>query len=216
MSTTWDAVHDADQARSAEEHALLLREADHRGRNALAVTLAVLRLTSAPDVNAYRAAVEQRLHALARAGGLSRLGLHGRSGLDELLDTEVRPFLDLSQTLDACGDAVVLPPRATRMLALVFHELAVNAMKHGALARPGGRILVRWTVGSASDARGKVLRLRWTECGGPVLAMPPARAGFGAELLDAVVARQLGGQVTLSWQAGGLLCDLVVPIATTH
>jgi hypothetical protein len=50
-----------------ERQALLMREVDHRAKNALAVVQAVLRLTRAETMPAFAKAVEGRVSALARA-----------------------------------------------------------------------------------------------------------------------------------------------------
>ncbi len=187
-----------------EEQAMLLREAEHRARNSLALTFAVLRLTEAEDVGTYRAAVEGRLSALARAGQLAQP--QGWTELGTLLQAEVSPFLDSSQALELSGAAVALPPETARMLALIVHELAVNATKHGALSTRGGRILAGWRALPAGR-----LVLRWTELGGPRPATPKRRGG-GSTLLEAVVARRLGGTLSRRLTPSGLVCEITIPV----
>ncbi|MBX6375797.1 MAG: PAS domain S-box protein, partial [Acetobacteraceae bacterium] len=61
-------MRDVTEHRLAEERqALLMRELDHRAKNALAVVQAALRLTPKDDPEAYARAVEGRVAALARA-----------------------------------------------------------------------------------------------------------------------------------------------------
>ena len=79
-------------------------------------------------------------------------------------------------------------------MAMLLHELATNAAKHGALSAPGGRVELRWRAGRRADEDG-FLRLRWAEAGGPPLAGPPARRGFGTRVVEATVRGQLGGAV---------------------
>ena len=80
----------------------------------------------------------------------------------------------------AAGLVVTLGAAAVDAVAIgmAFHELATNAVKHGALSVPGGRVSLSW---AADDAAG-LLRLRWEEAGGPALAAPPTRRGFGYHL----------------------------------
>jgi len=54
------------------------------------------------------------------------------------------------------------------------------------------------------------LTLRWLERGGPCLAGEPAAGGFGSRLLDAVIRRQLGGNLSSDWSAEGLCCEFAV------
>jgi two-component sensor histidine kinase len=75
------------------------------------------------------------------------------------------------------GPEVRLEPRAALSLSLLFHELATNAVKYGALSVPEGVVEVRWSKG-ASD-----LFLDWTERNGPP-ATTPERTGLGTRLID--------------------------------
>jgi two-component sensor histidine kinase len=73
-----------------------------------------------------------------------------------------------------------VPPQTALQLTLMLHELTTNALKHGSLSRPQGRVAVSWTI-----ERGEVPRivLLWTERGGPPVTPPVAR-GFGTLLLE--------------------------------
>jgi two-component sensor histidine kinase len=74
------------------------------------------------------------------------------------------------------GPPVPLAPAAVQPFAMVLHELATNAAKHGALSALGGRVEVRWRVGRRAENDG-LLRLRWVETGGrPWRARRPGAA----------------------------------------
>jgi two-component sensor histidine kinase len=115
-------------------------------------------------------------------------------------------------TVSLDGPPVALAPSAVQPLAMVLHELATNAAKHGALSTPGGRVEVRWTVGRRKGEDG-LLRLRWAEAGGPPVAGPPARRGFGTRVVEATVGGQLGGSVERRWEPAGLAVEIAVPVA---
>ena len=51
------------------------------------------------------------------------------------------------------GPRVLLRPKAAENLALAIHELATNAVKHGALSSKKGRIEVAWTIEEADGGR---------------------------------------------------------------
>ncbi|MGG5810030.1 sensor histidine kinase [Falsiroseomonas sp. CW058] len=196
-----------------QRQALLIREVDHRAKNALAVVQAVLRLTRAPDQAAYVRAVEGRVATLARAQTL--LTQSGWSGADlrGLLEGELAPFLttgSLGPTVDLNGPPAMLAPLVAQPLAMAMHELATNAVKHGALGVPGGRVAVDWRLDTEGGRR--LLRLSWAESGGPALGAPPERVGFGSRVLKATIGEQLGGRIAQDWQPGGIVCRIEIPL----
>jgi PAS domain S-box-containing protein len=200
---------DVTARRAAEERqALLSREVDHRAKNALAVVQAMLRLTRAEDVPSFTRAVEGRVAALARAQTLLAEGNWDGADLQALLRSELAPFLG-EERAELEGPRLVLSPAAAQAIAMAVHELATNAAKHGALSVQEGRVQVSWRLaGDLLD----LLRLRWTERGGPAVAGAPSHRGFGMRVLEGTVRAQLGGVVTLLWQGAGLACELEVPL----
>ena len=123
--------------------------------------------------------------------------------LRALLEAELAPHLGGAVSLD--GPAVPILATAAQPIAMVAHELATNAAKHGALSRPGGRVAVSWRVADGA------LRLRWEESGGPEVAGAPARRGFGSRMIEANIKGQLGGAVAAAWDGPGLACEFAVP-----
>jgi two-component sensor histidine kinase len=93
------------------------------------------------------------------------------------------------------------------LLALVIHELATNAAKYGALACAGGQLTI---VTKVNDG---ILQLAWTETGGPALAGPPTRRGFGTILTDRALRLPLAAKVERIWAASGLTVTISVPCA---
>jgi two-component sensor histidine kinase len=197
---------------------LLAQEVDHRAKNALAVVMATLRLTPKSDVETYAKAVEGRISALARVQTLLSEDRWRGAGLHALLKAELAPFVwegggELGPRADLDGLPVLLPPVAAQPIAMAAHELATNALKHGALSIPGGRVTVSWRLtGTEHTPRDKLL-LRWVESNGPKVANPPTRRGFGTRVLESIVRGQLGGKISLSWPATGLVCEIEIPRA---
>ncbi|MGG5808866.1 PAS domain-containing protein [Falsiroseomonas sp. CW058] len=197
-----------DQREAAQRQALLMREVDHRAKNALAVALSIVQLAPR-DVppRAFAAGVTGRIAAMARAHSL--LAAERWSGADlrslaagELATHEGRVDLD--------GPPVRLAADAAQPVAMLLHELATNAAKHGALSAPGGRVALSWRVGTGEGEPG--LRLVWRESGGPPLHGTPARIGFGSRLLTSLVRQQLGGSIAFDWsQPDGLVVTLDLP-----
>jgi two-component sensor histidine kinase len=104
----------------------------------------------------------------------------------------------------------VLAPQAAQNLGLALHELATNAVKHGALSAPDGKVQIAWLVVGDGD-REQRLRLTWRESGaGPI--EPPGRRGFGQAVLEEIVPGMLDGTARMHFAAEGLLWDLDVDL----
>jgi len=205
---------DVTTRKAAEERqALLMREVDHRAKNALSVVNAALRLTRAPDLPSYVRAIEGRVDALARAQTLLADDRWHGADLLTLLRGELATFLDVEgggePQVEATGPAVRLPAGAAQPLGMAIHELATNAMKYGGLSTPAGRVAISWTTEGWPTP---MLRLHWVESGGPPIGGPPERRGFGTRVLDGTVRGQLQGTVSLTWNTLGLLCEIKVPL----
>ncbi|RYJ02019.1 MAG: PAS domain S-box protein, partial [Acetobacteraceae bacterium] len=213
----WVGAHiDVTPLREAEaRQRFLMQEIDHRAKNALSVVQAVIRLTRAGSRQDFVAAVEGRVAALARAQTVLARGRWTGADLRVLLEGELAPFLG-PQANGARGPLVALEgppvlvaPTAAQPLSMAVHELATNAVKHGALAVPDGRVTVLWEADPAAG----VLRLRWTETGGPPVADAPRQRGFGTRVLDTTLRHQLGGNAELRWRETGLCCIVTVPLS---
>jgi two-component sensor histidine kinase len=90
-------------------------------------------------------------------------------------------------------------------IAVTVHELATNAVKYGALSVPTGQIQVSW--GRSSDGK---LHLSWRETEGPPVT-PATRRGFGMRVMESMIQGQ-EGDVRFDWRAGGLACEIVLPL----
>jgi PAS domain S-box-containing protein len=205
---------DVTARKAAEERQhLLAREVDHRAKNTLAVVQSVVGLTRAEDPASFRSAVTGRIAAMARAHTLlAREGWEG-AGLRELAAEELAPHLGAADGAPARvtlrGPPVEIAAEATQPLGMALHELATNAVKHGALSVAEGRVELSWLPDPATGG----LVLRWTERGGPPLEGPPARRGFGSSVVERTVTRQLHGEVTMAWDPAGLRCEIRLPPA---
>jgi two-component sensor histidine kinase len=190
--------------RADEARVIATRELQHRCNNLLAVIQAIAHKTLAggTSLEEARIAFEARLQALARAHRqLLRSSWTGVS-LDELVRQALEPFGTRSEI---AGGDVTLNPKDAQNLSLALHELATNAVKHGALSRPDGRINIAWAVRGAEG--GRVLSFHWQERGGPPV-VAPTRRGFGTTLLKATF-----GEVRFDYAPEGLMCEIDVPLA---
>ncbi|HEY2228637.1 MAG TPA: response regulator [Xanthobacteraceae bacterium] len=198
---------DITERKSAEERqTLLVREVDHRARNALAVVQSMIRLTRAETKEAYIAAVEGRITALSRAHVLLSQSRWQGANLSRILDEELAPYRrSEADKIFTAGPEVFLEPATAQILALTLHELATNAAKYGALSSTSGRVKLSWELGPNG------LILTWLESGGPIVE-PPSSLGYGTRVISASVERQLDGGATFEWHRDGLRFIMSVPL----
>jgi two-component sensor histidine kinase/DNA-binding response OmpR family regulator len=198
---------DITDRKSAEERqTLLVREVDHRARNALAVVQSIIRLTRAESKEAYVAAVEGRITALSRAHVLLSQSRWQGANLSRILDEELAPYCRSEvERIVTTGPEVFLDPATAQILALALHELATNAAKYGALSSNLGKVRLSWELGASR------LVLQWVESGGPPV-QPPCSKGYGTRVISASVERQLDGGATFDWQPDGLRFTMSIPL----
>ena len=89
---------------------------------------------------------------------------------------------------------------------MALHELCTNAIKHGALRVPEGRIDIRWSIADQSR-----IHLIWKESGGP-RATPSQAVGFGSRLIRDAISTELGTPVEMRFDAGGFVCEFDGPL----
>jgi PAS domain S-box-containing protein len=191
----------------------LLDELNHRTQNTLITVLGIASQTLHGVADqAVVATFEGRIMALSKAQSLLGSRNWEDVGMRDLIDQILEPFgLRDGRAIhfSVAGENVRLPPKAALSLAMVFHELATNAMKHGALSIDGaGLIKTAWRI--EPTAQGDQLRLRWQESGGPPVT-PPSRDGFGSRLIQRGLAKELDGEVRLDYEPAGMVCEIIMP-----
>ena len=200
---------DITQRKASEEQLRVLAgEVDHRAKNMLSVIQAVVHLTRADTVGEFKQAIDGRISALARAHTLLSMERWEGADLRRIVEEElasnagspaVRVVVD--------GPRVSVSPQIAQALAMVVHELATNAAKHGAVCHPNGQISVRWW-GAAGDR----LLFRWSETGCPP-SPAPGRKGFGMSIIEGAIRQQLGGTLDWDWRPDGLRCEIDLPLS---
>jgi PAS domain S-box-containing protein len=191
--------------QTEERQTLLVRELDHRAKNLLAVVQSVLHLSQAATVEELVAAVDGRVRALSQAHSLLSEARWQGVDLARLVQQEIAPFSTRqAQQIVAAGPQILLEPATAQSMALALHELVTNAVKHGALSVPQGRVQLSWQL--LKDE----LRVQWKETGGPPVTKP-SRKGFGTKVIAASVERQLNGHYASEWLPEGLSCTLAIP-----
>ena len=200
---SWEDITASRQAEERQQ--MLMREVLHRTKNLLAVIQSIAVGTFRRENDPAQEAFLSRLHALSKAHSL----LTDASGQGAMLEDIVRGQLaGFAGTISIDGPAVLLKPSAAQSFALVVHELATNAAKHGALSRPTGRVTVRWDI----HANGSTTKLRflWQETGGPSV-LKPAGKGFGTLLLEHAIAG-IDSAPSIEFAAAGLIYQTETPL----
>lgn len=191
---------------------LMIRDMAHRSGNLFSQLLALFSQTAlnSKSIDDLTCKYRARVLALAQAQRLITDG-GGRSvPIMDLMYAVLGPRLD-QLTLE--GPNIELESDAVFNLSAALHELTDNALKHGSLSHPAGRLAVSWSA--RRTERGMTLVLDWVEKNGP--SAPRARRqrpGFGTRLISLVVERQLNGEVTRAFTPDGLKVHMLVPL--TH
>ncbi|WHO39823.1 PAS domain-containing protein [Sphingobium sp. AP49] len=204
---TCTEIHE--QKLMMEERELIAHELSHRIKNIFSVIAGLIALTAREHSGMREGAddLRDRILALGRAHDFVRP--HG----DNFQPTPKQGSLHgvLAQILAPYGGRIILAgedpavdDRSATPLALVFHELATNAAKYGALSRPQGQVRLHIAAGA------EAFRVDWREEGGPAV-VPSVVEGFGSRLIALSIERQLGGRVERQWQADGLQVTLSIP-----
>jgi len=188
----------------ADRERALLREVDHRAKNALALVQGIVRMTRSDDPDTYSRTVQGRVDALAQAHIILSDAGWRTVPLDHVVAAATAPFGTARTPRD--GPSVTLAPEQVQPLVLAFHELLTNAAQHGGLSGPTGSVTLNWRT----EAGAVVIELN--EAGGPPPPTDPPPA-YGLKLVDAFVRRQLRGSVDRGWHREGLRTRLTFPYA---
>ena len=187
----------------------LTRELNHRVKNTLANVLSIVALTRrrATDLDSFAEGLDGRIRALSATHDLLTQSDWGATPIRSVIEVELAPYAKAGEhQLNLSGPDVELAPNDTLSLGLAIHELATNAAKYGALSTAGGKVAVSWY--RLSDT---LARIEWVEAGGP--PVPEGRVrGFGTDLIEKIVAHELGNPVDLRFEEHGVECSLTVPV----
>ena len=189
--------------RAAEaQQDFLIAELHHRVKNTLATVQAVVQMSlrASTDLKTFSTGITRRIASLANTNTLLSERQWAAISFTELLASELAPY-DRAGGVTLKGPDLRMASQTAVTVGMVFHELATNASKYGALCNDEGSIAVSWTL--RQDSGKNVVTLDWIESGGPAVT-PPQQHGFGMNLLRRLVEGQLGGKVAMSFEPQGL------------
>jgi PAS domain S-box-containing protein len=199
---------DLSQRKAAEKQQnLLMAELDHRVKNTLTLVLSILDRTREDSIAEFKKSFSARIHALAATHNLlSRSSWNGLS-IGEVLTTELAPYVqDSRDRVKIKGASITLKPRAAIALGLIFHELASNAAKYGALSKEAGEVTLLATLGDP----GRPALLEWRESGGPPV-IAPTKGGFGHVVITRSLSYSPDGGAELTFEPDGVRCAIQIP-----
>ncbi len=210
-------ARDITPRKHREQHVrVLLRELVHRSKNLLAVVQAMARQTAinSGSIDDFQRKFAARLQALSMAHDLLISQDWRGASMHELVRAQMAYCLDVAkgeidEHAKIDGPKIMLKPEAAQNVGLALHELATNALAHGALSRPEGRVELSWRL------EGGRFCVEWRESGGPAMATAPSREGFGHKVLRRLVAAALDGTATLAFPPEGFVWTLSVPATQT-
>jgi len=202
----------SDRKASEQRVEMLMRELAHRSANLMLVVQSIARRIGrgSSSLEEFFSQFETRLQALAASHAVLARQDWAAASLHDLVSEQLRPFLpDRSSALELVGPEARLPVETAQMLSLAIHELATNALKHGAWSVPQGRISVHWRM-ERSNTEPPHLIFTWSEEGGPA-AVQSSRKGFGHVVLYEIVPQSLQGTTKSEFLAQGFRWLMSLP-----
>jgi two-component system CheB/CheR fusion protein len=194
---------------AAEAHQrTLVEELNHRVRNMLTVVGAIATQTLArePDPARFVEAFLGRISSLGKSYALVAHKQWKPVSLAEILGSELDAHSEQRDgriTMD--GPEIRFHPTQAFALGLVFHELATNAVKYGALSSEDGRLTVRWRLENGS------LLFDWQETGGNGGSTPPRR-GFGTELIERQISSVFRATPKIRYAPDGMRLNVAIAL----
>ncbi|RYX80009.1 PAS domain S-box protein, partial [bacterium] len=205
-------IHDQKMIQAQRE--VVAQELSHRIKNIFSVISGLISFATRhhPEAQGVAEDLRNRIIALGRAHDFVRP--HSEASRPTVEQNSLAGMLKellsaFAERVRIEGRDITIDDRSATPLALVFHELATNSAKYGALSVPDGLVHISWSSDDQSA------HLKWREAGGPTV-VEPASEGFGSKLIEISAVRQMGGTVSRDWAPEGLRVNLDIPCASLH
>lgn len=202
-----------DDRRREATLASLLREVSHRSKNLLAIVQSVAMQTAhhSGDIEDFLGKFRGRLHALSSTQDLVTESNWRGTYLQSLVTSQVtRVGHAALANLRITGSNPLLGPNASLHIGLAIHELAANAVLHGALAQGNaGNVWVDAHLASQPSPLPDLI-IDWQETG---IDARRARQEprFGTLVLERIVPLSVGGTAEFTIDSDSVHYRLTVP-----
>ena len=200
-----------DRKTAEARQKILIDELNHRVKNTLATvqSLAAQSMRNTGVTQFAREAFDARLFALSRTHDQLMRERWASVELRLLAQEIFSPHNDEGrERIRLWGGPIRLEPETAITLGMIFHELATNAAKFGALSAQDGVVGVSWR--EVGDAGARRLIIDWQEDGGPTVGRPQ-RKGLGSRLLERGIVDGLNGIVRIDYDPAGFRCTIEIP-----
>jgi two-component sensor histidine kinase len=192
----------------------LLREVSHRSKNLLAIVQSVAMQTAhhSGGIQDFLDKFRGRLHALSSTQDLVTESNWRGSYFQSLVAAQLaRVGPSILRDLRITGDNPLLSPNASLHIGLAIHELAANAVIHGALSGDtSGHVWVDARVEPDNGDGPAQLIIEWQETGIDATRIRQAPR-FGTMVLERIVPLLVGGNARYELHQDRVSYSLTVP-----
>jgi PAS domain S-box-containing protein len=206
-----EGVDVTDHVEAERNLRLINLELTHRVKNTLAIVSAIASQTLRAGAS-HRAltSFQERLRAFGTAHDILTDANKADASIRRIVEGVMEAHIADRTRYSVSGPGILLGSKQSLSLALALNELATNAIRYGALSNDTGLVEVMWR----EDAAGQnaLFRFSWRESGGPAV-LPPAKRGFGSQLVQRGLAADFNGEVEMRYEPDGLICVLTAPVA---
>jgi PAS domain S-box-containing protein len=193
-----------------QQKTIMMSELDHRVKNNIAAVISLVGLSKegAHSIEDFAKTLDGRLHALAVAHSTLAKSHWSGAWMRDILLLTLQPYMvGETERIKFVGPDVELLGMLARPMCMVIHELATNAVKHGALSISGGSVLITTELPPQKNS----IKVTWMEKGGPAI-VEEIKPGTGTSLLEGLVGYEMDGVISMNYTTDGLVCQIEVSI----
>ena len=180
-------------------------------RNLFSVLRVIVRRSAegTQNVEHYAAQLEGRIAALSRIHQMLMRAPGAEIDLNELVSGEIVSLVMPARRYSIEGPEIRIAGDAAGPVGLALHELAVNALVHGAFTTAEGHVAIEWKIVNESETAWLQLELRET-ASLPTPPTPPKK-GFGLEVIERTLTYELNARTAIAFGGNGAHCIIQIP-----
>jgi len=205
------------RVRDAQIEALA-SELVHRNQNMLAVISSMSRrlFRTSASMSEFETRFDSRLQAVARSFDVIVREEWEGAQLDVLIKAQLESVAPgLSDRVTMTGQELLASPQFVETIGSAIHELAQNAVNHGAFSTPAGTVSIDWWL-QTDLFDNQTLTFVWRENDGSERVPVIPHRGYGMNVLEKIVPRGVNGHINLVMKPGGISWCLRCPWHTKN